>query len=302
MSIADLYPLSQEALQALDRHYRPAMQRALTEAGLEGRLWVVLLFAHGVEPQPLNAARLHALIPYTSVETLAARLAQGAQQGFLAPDEGGYRLTEAGRRALLGSFAAVHQAVAEFQPLPAEDMRRLTDLLGRLVDASLAAPAPADKSHLLYSRGVDPGAEVSFAARIDQYLTDLNNFRDDAHQAAWQPYEVGGPAWEALTLIWRGEADTPETLAEKRPGRGQEPAAYAAALRSLADRGWVAEQGGVYNVTEQGRVARQHAEDETDRLFYEPWTCLDDGEAQELRALLIQLRDRASAMHEGDTA
>ena len=57
MTIADLYPLSQETLQALDAHYRPAMQQALADAGLEGRHWGVLLFTQGVEPQPLSAAR-----------------------------------------------------------------------------------------------------------------------------------------------------------------------------------------------------------------------------------------------------
>jgi DNA-binding MarR family transcriptional regulator len=301
MTITDLYPLSQEALQALDLHYRPAMQQALADAGLEGRIWGVLLFAQGVEPQPLSAAQLHALSPYTTVEALAERLAEAADQGFLAPAKDGYRLTEAGRRALQGSFAAVYQALAALEPLPADDMRRLADLLRRLVDASLAAPAPTDKSHLRASRRTDPGAEVSLAARIDQYLTDLNGFRDDAHLAAWRPYGVDGPAWEALTLIWRGEANTPEALAEKLSGRRQEPAAYTIALRSLAERGWVAEQAGTYSATEQGRAIRQRAEDETDRLFYEPWGSLDDGEAQELRSLLTQLSDRARAMNESNS-
>jgi hypothetical protein len=302
MTITDLYPLSQETLQALDLHYRPAMQQALADAGLEGRLWGVLLYAQGVEPQPLNAARLHAFSPYTTVEVLAERLADAAGQGFLAPAEGGYQLAAAGRGALKGSFAAVYQALATLEPLPADDLRRLADLLLRVVDASLAAPAPAEKQHLLASRRTDPGADVSLAARIDQYLTDLNGFRDDAHLAAWQPYEVGGPAWEALTLIWRGDAETPETLAEKLAGRRLEPTAYAAALRSLAERGWMVEQAGAYRVTEQGRTIRQRAEDETDRLFYEPWGSLNDGEAEELRSLLTRLGARARALREGDTS
>jgi hypothetical protein len=293
--------LSQEALQALDLHYRPAMQQALADAGLEGRHWGVLLFTQGVEPQPLSAARLHALSPYTTVEVLGERLAEAAEQGFLAPGEGGYRLTEAGRSALQGSFAAVHHVLAEFEPLPNDDVRRLASLLRRLVDSSAAAPAPADKSHLRASRRTDPGAEVSLAAQVDQHLTDLNAFRDDVHLAAWQPTGVDGPAWEALTLVWRGDADTPEALAEKLAGRRLEPAAYAAALRSLAQRGWVAERAGAYSATEQGRTIRQQAEDETDRLFYEPWGCLDDGEARELRSLLTRLGDRARTMHAGDT-
>jgi hypothetical protein len=180
-------------------------------------------------------------------------------------------------------------------------MRRLAGLLRRLVESSAAASAPADKSHLHASRRTDPGAEVSLAAQLDQYLTDLNAFRDDVHIAAWQPTGVDGPTWEALTLVWRGEADTPEALAEKLAGRRLEPAAYAAALRSLAERQWVAERAGAYSATEQGRTIRQQVEDETDRMFYEPWGCLDDGEAQELRSLLSQLGDRARAMQAGHT-
>jgi hypothetical protein len=302
MTITDLYPLSQEALQALDPHYRPAMQQALDDAGLEGRYWGVLLFTQGVEPQPLSAARLHAFSPYTTVEVLSERLAETAEKGFLAPAEEGYRLTETGRSALQGSFAAVHQALAGFEPLPIDDMHRLADLLRRLVDSGAAAPAPADKSHLHASRRTDPGAGVSLAARLDQYLTDLNAFRDDAHVAAWQPTGVDGPTWEALTLVWRGDANTPEALAEKLAGRRLEPAAYAAVLQSLTKREWVAEQAGTYSVTEQGRMLRQQVEDETDHLFYEPWGCLDDGEVQELRSLLTRLGARARAMqHAGDT-
>ena len=101
-------------------------------------------------------------------------------------------------------------------------------------------------------------------------------------------------------MVWRGDAGTAEALAEKLPGRGLEPALYAAALRSLAERGWLVEQAGIYSTTEQGRAMRQRAEAETDRLFYEPWSVLDDGEAHELHSLLTRLGERARALHEGD--
>jgi hypothetical protein len=180
--------------------------------------------------------------------------------------------------------------------LPEGDMHGLAGLLRRIIDASAAAPAPADTSHLRTSRRTDPGAGLSPAAQIDQYLTDLNGFRDDAHLAAWRPSEIDGAAWEALTLLWRGEADTPAALAEKLAGRRHDPAAYAAALHSLAERGWAAEQAGAYSLTEQGRTIRQQAEAETDRLFYEPWGSLDDSETHELRLLLTRLGDRARAL------
>jgi DNA-binding MarR family transcriptional regulator len=222
---------------------------------------------------------------------------------FLAPDQaGGYRLTVAGRHAALASIRAAHDRLATLDPLPADETRRLLDLLHRLVDATLAAPEPAEKHYLHRSRLLDPGADAAPATRIDQYLTDLALFRDDAHLAAWRPHQIDGHAWEALTLIWRGAATTPEALAEQLPRREYTQAAYAAALQTLIERGWVAERDGAYYVTEQGRALRQHAEDETDRLFYQPWHFLDDGAAQELRTLLTRLHDRAQELSASNTA
>jgi hypothetical protein len=103
-------------------------------------------------------------------------------------------------------------------------------------------------------------------------------------------------------MIWRGEADTPAVLSEKLAARRLTTAGYTAAVQSLADRGWIAGQAGTYHMTDQGRTLRQQAEDETDRLFYAPWICLEDGEAQELRVLLTRLRDRAGELSASNTA
>jgi hypothetical protein len=300
MTITDLYPLVIEAMQALALHYRPAMNQANTEVGLKDHDWGVLFAALGVEPEPLTVARLHWLAPYDAAEALDRRLVAAASRGFLAPDRDDvYRLTEVGRQAAWASIRAAHARLFALEPLPADELRRLLDLLRRLVDSTLAAPEPAEKHYLHRSRLVDPGADASAAARIDQYLTDLALFRDDAHLASWRPYEISGEAWEALTLIWRGEAGTLDMLVEQLARRGHPRAAYAAALGTLAARGWVAERDGAYHMTEQGRALRQRAEGETDRLFYQPWQILDDGAAQDLRALLTGLRDRARELNEG---
>jgi DNA-binding MarR family transcriptional regulator len=301
MTITDLYPLAIEAMQALALHYRAAMDQANAEVGLKDHDWGVLFAALGVEPEPLTVARLHWLAPYDAAEALDKRLAATASRGFLAPDrDGAYRLTEVGRHAAWASIRAAHARLSAIEPLPADELRRLLDLLRRLVDSTLAASEPAEKHYLHRSRLVDPGADAVAAARIDQYLTDLALFRDDAHLASWRPYEISGQAWEALTLIWRGEAGTLDMLVEQLARREHTQMAYTAALQTLADRGWVAERDGAYDLTEQGRALRQRAEDETDRLFYRPWQILDDGAAQELRALLTRLRDRARELSEGN--
>jgi DNA-binding PadR family transcriptional regulator len=293
MADNDLYQLALDTAQAFDPIYRTAMQQAIDEVGMEGPDWGLLFTALGYEPRPLSLARLCEVAPYTAAERLAGRLAGTASRGFLAPaGDGAYRITERGRQALMRTFTAVHSVLATFEPLPEGDMRRLAGLLRRVVEAATAAPEPRDKCYFSASRLTDPGADAPPVTQIDQYLTDLARwFRDDVHPAAWRPYEVSGPAWEALTLVWRGEADTPDALAQRLERRGHTAAIYADALHDLSARGWVAEQAGVYRITAEGQAVRQAAEDQTDRLFYAPWSCLSGAEAHELRSLMTRLRD-----------
>jgi hypothetical protein len=289
----DLFNLVGEALNALGTQYEAALRQAIADLGLEGQDWNLLFSVQGVEPAPVTAALLQQFSPYITLETLEQRLAGAAARGLLEADAtGSYRMTDRGRQAVRQSFGAVHAALADSEPLPAADMARLNGLLRRLVDATLDAPMPADKPALRASRLTDPGARGSAAALTDQYLTDLVRFRDDAHQAAWRPYGVGGPTWEALTLIWRGEAYSPDTLAKQLERRAQPPQIYIDAIHTLVERGWIAQHGEAYRVTDRGAALRQQAEETTDRLFYTPWACLSEAETDDLRGLLTQLRDR----------
>jgi DNA-binding PadR family transcriptional regulator len=229
--------------------------------------------------------------PYTALALNESRLEANARLGLLRRGEGEYYLTEAGRTAVKRIIAAAYAAMAGLQPLPEADLSRLADLLHRLVEASLAAPEPPDKWRLHLSRRTDPGESAPIVTRIDQYLTDLNAYRDASHLAAWQPYGVSGAAWEAFTYLWRGEADTLEDLCTALARRGHPPEVYAQALTDLVARGWLTEEDGRYRLTPAGAALRQEAEEATDRYFYAPWTCLDEGELAELSDLLTGLRD-----------
>src|SRR5262249_32078848 len=90
----------------------------------------------------------------------------------------------------------------------------------------------------------------------------------------------------------RGEAYSPDTLAKLLERRVQPPQVYVDAIHSLVERGWIAQHGEAYRVTDRGAALRQDAEEMTDRLFYAPWSCLGQVETEDLRALLTQLRDR----------
>jgi hypothetical protein len=302
MSTSDLWLLALEAWDRLAEVYGPAMAHAaVNEAGLaEGTYFGWMLAAPGFEPDPISAGRLAGRAPYTAQALNDARLADGAEQGLLRPaGEGEYYLTEAGRTAARRIFEAAYHVMTSLQPLPAAEMSRLADLLRRLVEACVAAPEPPGKYCLRLSRRIVPSDAAPALAWIDQYLSDLNFYRDDAHMASWKPYGIGGAAWEAFTYLWRGEARTLDELWDRLAFRGHARQDYADALEDLAVRGWIAAEGDGGSpcgekgcrLTDAGRAVREAAEQTTDAYFFAPWACLGEGELGELRALLTGLRD-----------
>jgi DNA-binding MarR family transcriptional regulator len=120
-------------------------------------------------------------------------------------------------------------------------------------------------------------------------LLDLLYFRDDAHIAAWQPYDISGHTWEAFTYVWRGDATLAAELAEQLPYRNYDEQAYASALQDLASRGWIVAEDGRYAVTDEGQALRQEAEEATDRYFDAPWAALEQAEMEQLKDLLGRL-------------
>lgn len=289
MNTTALWPTVLEMLEALGTHYGLAMDRAAAELGLpEWKGW--LLPAAWFDPEPISAKRLRVRSPYTSARSYNERLAKAAGQGYLAlvaDAEGEYRLTELGKRAADHVIAAVYAKLSALEPTSAPELDRLASLLHRLVTSCLAAAEPPGKWCILQSRRTDPGDTASVVIRIDQYGTDLASYRDDAHLAAWQSHNVEGHAWEALTCIWRGEATTLDGLSQRLERRGYGRDEYGQALQDLAQRGWVTEKAGEFSVTALGQEIRQAAEEATDQFFYAPWSCLSQGETQELQTLAM---------------
>ena len=293
----DLWPVARAAYDALGEVYGPVMARAAVEqAGLApGMYFGWMLAAPGFAPAPISAERLAVRGPYTSLALSAERLAQSAELGLLAPaGPGEYHFTEAGLTAARTIFQAAYDAMAPLQPLPHADLARLAGLLRRLVESVQAAPEPPGKWSFRLSRRIDPGQAAPPLIWIDQYLSDLNAYRDDAHLAAWRPYNISGAGWEAFTLLWRGAAHTLDEVTEHLAFRGHAHQTYAAALGDLVSRGWLAVEGDSYRLTDAGRALRQAAEAATDHYFYAPWHCLSAEELTALQELLIALRDALS--------
>ena len=295
MDIAALWHETMETLEALGALYFPEMEKAATRAGLPTPEWNGwLLTALMFESEPISARLLRTRAPYTSARLFDERLANAARKGFLAPvgeTENEYRLTELGRQALEQILGAMHEKMATLQPMAPNDLERLAGLLHRLVVSCLSAPEPPGKWYILHYRRMDPGKDASVVARIDQYGGDLAAYRDDAHLAAWQPPSIEGHAWEAFTCLWRGEARTLDELYQKLEHRCYARDEYRQALENLIQRGWVMNKTGKYQVTSLGQEIRQAAEKLTDQYFYAPWSCLSHAETEELRTLLVILRN-----------
>ena len=287
-----LWPLVADTMQALAPFYREEMRKAIEDSGVPNN-WFPLSLARGSAPAPFTVERFYALVPYAARERLIESLEELAESDlFERMGEHIYRLTERGRDAVEGIYGAAHRGLGTAATLPADEMDQLNGLLRRLVEATLEAPEPEEKWAIRYSRWTDPGKSASSAARTDQYLTDLVRYRDDAHIAAWKPYDVSGQAWEALTFVWRGEASSAAELAEKLPFRGWSEEDYAQALESLVVRGWVERTEDGYRATDEGAATRQEAEDATDRHYLTPWACLTEAETDQLYELLTRLKSK----------
>lgn len=289
-----LWPLLWETLQALTARYGPAIDRAAEAVGIPFGQWYGWLMAARIfEPDPVSAARLGVRAAYTNPALLQARLEQGVQLGLLTPTgPGEYHLTNAGHAAVQGLIAAAYAAMASLQPLPAADLDRLLALLRRLVEASLAASEPPGKWCLRVARHYDPYGKAGPVPQLDQYLSDLAAYRDDAHLASWRPLGVSGQLWETLTHLWRGDLITLEDLCARHCAyRGYSCESYAAVLEELIARGWAVGQHDAFRLTEAGRAVRDEAEALTDRYFFAAWQRLSEAELAELRDLLTACRD-----------
>jgi len=293
MNTVDLWSLALEANQALGKHYSSAMDQTAAELKLsEWYGW--LLPALLIEPESISATRFRVRNPYTSARLYTERLAKAAKQGFLTPiaeTKNEYHLTELGRQAAERVFGAAYAKMTLLHPMPSNDLERLASLLQRLVKACLTTPEPPGKWCIIQSRRIDPGDDASVVVRIDQYLSDLAAFRDDAHLSAWQSYSIEGHIWEAFTYLWRGEATTLDGLFHKLERRGHSQDEYKRALENLIMRGWINEEAGEYRVTHLGQEVRQAVEEATDHYFYGPWSCLSQEETEEFQTLLMLLRD-----------
>ena len=297
MTPQERYDLIEETMRAFHPFYRDAIQTVFAKYEIEGRDWFYAYLAAGLEPEPLSAALLGQMTPYANPQSQAEWLQETAAKGLLqAVGENSYRLTEDGRAPVAAFFNAAHKAIAPLAPLPAENITRMADLLAQIIAVSEVARKPARKTHLLISRRTDPGPEAVPAVRIDQYLTDLVRYREDARLAAWVERDVDGRTWNAFRAVGREDDVSAAGLAETHARRQFSADDYAVSLSKLVEMGWIAGADGAYQLTATGQKIQQEAEEQINQLYFSSWLSLRNGETAELDQLLLELRNRLRNM------
>ncbi len=278
--------------EALRTRYLPVLETEGARLGLDEHDFGVAMAALPWEPLPTEAWLFGLRNPYTSRQVYEGALQASAARGVIEQiSTGQYRMTDRGRQACQALLLAARAAMEPAAPYPPAPVERFAALLRVLVEACLGAPMPPERWCITFSRYHYPGDDAPPFGRIDQWLTDLRAFRDDAHLAAWRAEGVSGPALEALTVLWRGQADTLDALCEKLTRRGHPRAVYAAALAELRARGWSTGPDEHPALTSDGRAARACIEARTNELFYRPWSALSDDDLTELLTLTATARE-----------
>jgi predicted transcriptional regulator len=287
----DLWPLLVEVARGVYGQVRESVGVVVEELGLN-RPFATLGLLTAQSTGTVSSAKLHQRAPYTHTQVIENSLHALAEIGLLRPGENGsagvYHLTDKGRQTAQQYLDSFWETAAALTPIPEDDLTKIADLMGRVVTAGTAIK---EATNLHIMQAVPIAAEAVAMIRIDYYMDCLNAFRDDVHLTPFHSHKISGQAWEALTMIWREQADTAVTLAEKLKSRGFTEADYAEAVDKLVQKGWVTEADGRYVLTEEGTNVREQAEILTDRAFYAPWTTLNQQETTELRDLLKKLAD-----------
>lgn len=294
MNLNAIWSALEESSEFLfDNYAWPPAGKAAEELGLPAGYyaWVTPLWIFDAEPFTIAEFMRH--FPYGLAQVNDARLASAVQQGYLTSDgQGAYRATESGRTVAARLMQAGNDVMAALTPMPQESLRTLGSLLARISDAASSTPEPP--AHVLIKAKRDLYQRKNTFALLEGFVAHcllLEGYRDDCYVATWKAHGVEGHTWEVLDRLSQSDALTFDELHEKTSGRGVTREAHAGDVQELARRGWADDASGKIQITATGKQVRAEVETETERLFFAPWSSLNESELQELSRLASQLRD-----------
>lgn len=294
--MTNLWTLINEVTGGFEAHYEHEQDEAF--ASVKHRIAGIgafpLSLARSSHPQPFPISRFRAMYPWNADAAGPGRLDALVDQGIIIREGEGYLLSDDAREAIdLVHRTVPHRVGSQLELLPDADMHRLKSLLERVLAACEETTQITQKwgmQHTYWMRPDDTPEMIG--PMIEMYLAGLQGWRDDAHIAVWRASGVSGPAWEAMTLIWGGKAQTLGDVTEALAFRRHDEGVYQAGLGALVERGWLRQEGNRYQMTEAGRQMRDTAESLTEANWRIGFDSLTPDELQELEILLIRLRDR----------
>jgi hypothetical protein len=250
-------------------------------------------------PEPLTVSKLRVRDIYASPSLALALLELMASEKWFDRLSDEYRLTHEGMVVMERVKTRAWEPITQLQTyLKETDVETLESLMRRTIDASLDSGDQQQTLCLYYSRHRAPSDDAAALVKINQYCSDYNAFRDDAHMAAFKTFDVDGHVWEAFSYVANDKATTADAIFEQLAYRGFSRADYHTALHDLTARGWIHLENGDYVATENGQNIRQQVEVTTDNIFYEPWECLNKQEISQLHQLMTQLGDELTLISE----
>jgi hypothetical protein len=294
--MANLWTLINEVTGSFEAHFEDAQDEAFESIKhrIAGIGAYPLSLARSSYPDPFPISRFSAMYPWNAYAAGPGRLEALVDQGIIIREGDGFLLSDDAREAIdLVHRTVPHQVGARLDLLPDADMHRLKSLLENVLAACEATPLITQKWGMQHTYWMRPDdAPQMIGPLIEMYLAGLQGWRDDAHIAVWRTSGVSGPAWETMTLIWGGKAQTLDDVTKALAFRRHDTETYRQALDELVAQGWLSQQGQHYQVNDAGRQMRIAAENETEDNWRIGFASLNSAELQELETLLIRLRDR----------
>lgn len=281
-----LWKSLRDAWIKIEASFDPAIKPIVAKSELNIREWMLLIAALTFEPEDTTPSHLLVRGPYTSSDQYLKRLKNAADKGYFENrSNNSFRLSVKGREAVLGFIKVAREAMEAADLLSLEDARKLAEMLECLVKNSLDTPPPPNSWSINLSYKLMP-ANVSTMPYIEQAISCLSAYRDDAHLASWQASGLSAIALESLTLIWRGQVSTVDQLTEKLAFRGHPDKIYRDALAELRVHDYISGFQNVIRVTEEGKLFRDRVEASTDHYFFAPWSCLNLDEKEQMTEIL----------------
>jgi hypothetical protein len=286
MDDQSLWKLMRETLIKVEKRFNPAIKPIVFNSSLSMRDWMLLLAALTFEPEDTTASHLMVRGPYTSSDRYLEGLDRAAELGYLDQvTDGRFRLSGKGRTAVQEFIDAARTAMASSSEVSREDLIVLAGYLERLVSRCLETPPPPDTWSITLSSKLLPPIEPPMPY-IEQAISCLTAYRDDAHLAAWCSSGLSASALESLTLIWRGQVSNLRSLLSKLDFRGHPESVYLDALSELRDNGYISGSRSHIKITNKGREFRDQVESNTESYFFKPWECLSQDEKTQIAEVL----------------